>query len=584
MEMDLEESKHEEVPNCNSVCDRELVHCRCGELEERSKKAEGRCVELELDILKKKSENEVLEAKLRALEIDRLAIEDQLQVLKRENGELKKFVSGFEGESKFSSRRERIVDLTAENEDEDNLFQALIENKVLEYEKRRAESEVEVWKEKFRCLQATGTPLNDFPYKLDARTEEKKKGVCLEYGRRARKQLTFEEEKSPNKKLAPSTPGGARPASLCILDISDSENEQTTNIQLPASHNEGIQNVQILGDGTLASPVGSEKELVYGNSSKQTHYDENDEEDVDACNENLLFTPTSRRKRVSNIVTSDSESDEDDIPISKLKRMRLQEKVPGQVVSELNGCSVTATTTLGDNVKGSVTPPRRRVATLRKREGQGRVERNSSIQAGESVYHRGIPTSNNVEADSEEVGSDSEGESLGGFIVESSDVSHADDASSESTEVSDENTSESTEVSDENIDFGEILSKIQRRKDGKSKWEFEGDMLAELGKDSELCMKAVCALYRRQTSDEKFSKETFYNNHQGFSTFDAPRASFLAEFLTDGDPEGGLKKSVTELQEYDPKAVEFCRTMATRYSKQLFEIYKIKEDPHFLPS
>ncbi|KAF5451111.1 hypothetical protein F2P56_031406 [Juglans regia] len=570
MEMDLEESKHEEVPNCNSVCDRELVDCRCSELEERSKKAEGRCVELELDILKKKSENEALEAKLRALEIDRLAIEDRLKVLKRENDELKKCVCGFEGESKVSSRRERIVDLTAENEDEDNLFQVLIENKVLDCEKKRAESEVQVWKEKFKCLQATGTSLNDFPYKHDAHTKEKKKGVCLEYGRRARKQLTFEEEKSPNKKLAPSTPGGARPASICILDISDSENEQTTNIQLPASHNEGIQNVQILGDGTLASPVGSEKEVVYGNSSKQTNYDE---EEVDAFNKNLLFTLPSRRKRVLNIVTSDSESDEDHIPISKLKRMRLQEKVPGQVVSELNGCSVTATTNLGDNVEGSVTPPRHRLATLRKCEGQGGVERNSSIQADESIYHRGIPTSNNVEADSEEFGSDSEGESLGGFIVESPDVSHADDASSESPEVSDENS-----------DFGEILSKIQRRKDGKSKWEFEGDMLAELGKDTELCMKAVCALYRRQTSDEKSSKETFYYNHRGFSKFDAPRASSLAEFLTDGDPGGGLKKSVTELQQFNPKAVELCRTLATRYSKQLFEIYEINEDPHFLPS
>jgi hypothetical protein len=62
------------------------------------------------------------------------------------------------------------------------------------------------------------------------------------------------------------------------------------------------------------------------------------------------------------------------------------------------------------------------------------------------------------------------------------------------------------------------------------------------------------------------------------------RGSALAEFLTDGDPGGGLKKSVTELQEYDPKAVQLCRRLATHYSKQLFEIYKNKEDPLFLPS
>ena len=59
------------------------------------------------------------------------------------------------------------------------------------------------------------------------------------------------------------------------------------------------------------------------------------------------------------------------------------------------------------------------------------------------------------------------------------------------------------------------------------------------------------------------------------------RGSTLAEFLTNGDPRGGLKKSVKELQEYDPKAVELCRTLAIRYSKQLYEIYKNKEDPFF---
>lgn len=63
------------------------------------------------------------------------------------------------------------------------------------------------------------------------------------------------------------------------------------------------------------------------------------------------------------------------------------------------------------------------------------------------------------------------------------------------------------------------------------------------------------------------------------------RASSLAEFLMDGDAGGGLKKSVTQMiQGYGPEAVEFCRTMATRYSKQLFEIYKKNEDPHFVPS
>lgn len=62
------------------------------------------------------------------------------------------------------------------------------------------------------------------------------------------------------------------------------------------------------------------------------------------------------------------------------------------------------------------------------------------------------------------------------------------------------------------------------------------------------------------------------------------RGSRLAEFLTDGDATGDVKKSAKELQEYDPNAVELCRKLATHYSKQLFEIYKNKEDALFLSS
>lgn len=57
----------------------------------------------------------------------------------------------------------------------------------------------------------------------------------------------------------------------------------------------------------------------------------------------------------------------------------------------------------------------------------------------------------------------------------------------------------------------------------------------------------------------------------------------MAEFLTDGDPQSDLKKSVQDLQEYDRKGIELCRKLAIHYSKQLFDIYKNKEDPLFLP-
>ncbi|XP_058195058.1 uncharacterized protein LOC131311585 [Rhododendron vialii] len=140
------------------------------------------------------------------------------------------------------------------------------------------------------------------------------------------------------------------------------------------------------------------------------------------------------------------------------------------------------------------------------------------------------------------------------------------------------------DLSDDNVDFNEVLSKLRRSRGHKVEWEFEADMLAAFGKDPELCMKGICALYRKQTADEKIGKFTYYSNQQGFSHCDALRGSILAKFLTEGDPQGDVKKSVEELREYDPKAPELCRTLATHYSKQLFAIYKSKEDPLFLLS
>ncbi|OVA06390.1 hypothetical protein BVC80_8981g28 [Macleaya cordata] len=52
----------------------------------------------------------------------------------------------------------------------------------------------------------------------------------------------------------------------------------------------------------------------------------------------------------------------------------------------------------------------------------------------------------------------------------------------------------------------------------------------------------------------------------------------------DGDLEGDLKKSVKELEMFDPKALEECKRLAKHYSKQLLTIYQNKEDSFFLPN
>lgn len=369
----------------------------------------------------------------------------------------------------------------------------------------------------------------------------------LNIGRRIGKRLQFEEDKS--KKMAPSTPC-VRSLSIGVIDICDSDDEKEEQPCVDRKSN---------GDAK-----------------------DDDIENLNDCDDGevVLSVLTPKRKRASKVVVSDSEneendSDDDDVPICKLKRIR--KMISGGLNSELS-------TLPGDDDDdiSNVATPRRRLVSLRELEGQKRMEKDSS--------------KDNVNDESKD-DSSSNSDSKDEFIVESSDESNYEDSSEDESEDSE--------------DFGEIISQLNRSNRGKSSWEFEADMLAALGKDPELCMRAVCALYRRQTSDEQMSKETFVNNLRGFSKFDAKRynklksiayscylcivllsyniklsvlayrGSDLAQFLTNGGFD--LNKSVEDLKAYDPSGVEKCRTLAIRYSRQLFEIYKNKEDPHFLP-
>ncbi|XP_024022337.1 uncharacterized protein LOC21394715 [Morus notabilis] len=589
----------------------------------------GDCVVSELDIEKKETEYEALEAKLRAVEAEKLAIEEQLEALKREIDELKERIhsgkDGFKTDFGGAKRIERVVDLTGDGLDEDRTTELMLVNTVLEIEKQRAERDAKAWENKFKelrlqmldmqknfvsggeqwllagmsdgskekfvdlvdfvpilrspdkwigDLKPAGSASNYTPCKRDDWIKEEPKGVCLdstvEYttNQRVRRQLAFKQEKSSCKKMAPSTPAATRPSSRTIVDIVDSDEEpNNTRVKLPNDD---------AGDGKIVSPlecalegnVTSEKGMTREMSLKQTNCDRNNVEDIGACKEKIPPVPTPKRKRAQNMVMSDTDSDSDDnIPISRLKRMNL-----GDIGPVHNDSYVNANTSV-DTKKESATRPRRRLVPLRKCRGKGRSEEKPSSDTTESRCGRGISTHVDSEDDESDVtGSDDEDETLGGFIVDSSDESKGDEVSGE-TDGS----------SDEEEDLSKILSNFQRKREKNSKWELEGDMLADFGKDDELCMKAVCALYRQQTADEKASKGSLHHNNRGFNKFDAFRGTSLAEFLTGGDPQGDLKVSVKDLEKYDSKAVEWCRNWATKYSKQLFAIYENKEDPLFLP-
>uniref|UniRef100_A0A1J3FXZ8 Uncharacterized protein n=1 Tax=Noccaea caerulescens TaxID=107243 RepID=A0A1J3FXZ8_NOCCA len=278
-----------------------------------------------------------------------------------------------------------------------------------------------------------------------------------------------------------------------------------------------------------------------------------EDEDVEDCEVNTN-TPLGDRKR-KRVITSDSENDdEDNIPISILKNLKpVKQETSGLVDSQRQ---------------------RRVSSRLRKQ----RVLEESFTSTSERLV--GIPTTANAEDDEteeeeeeEEEESGGERDSLDGFIV-------ADEISSEK---SDETEGDDDAPEEESVTgYEEVMSRLRRdKKPEKRKWEYETDMLAAFGKDPELCMRAVCVLYRFQTEDEKVSRTSHVVNGRGFSKFDAERGTRIGQFLTDRDPEGDLTKSVEELKSFEFDAVEICGELASRYSKQLFEIYNNREDPFF---
>jgi hypothetical protein len=87
------------------------------------------------------------------------------------------------------------------------------------------------------------------------------------------------------------------------------------------------------------------------------------------------------------------------------------------------------------------------------------------------------------------------------------------------------NSDDSSSASDEDdVDLllDQLPLKVQRNKDNR-KWESEADMLAEFEKDPELCMKAVCALYRQQTCVRNSPLGLSFSSNQGFNKADALR-------------------------------------------------------------
>lgn len=274
-------------------------------------------------------------------------------------------------------------------------------------------------------------------------------------------------------------------------------------------------------DDSSSSATLSGKKLT-----KQGYQHEADLGLEDVNNETKLL----KRKR-----TSPSNSKDDSGGIKEPRAKKCQVLIQGPESAPVNYCAATTMFSGSDDRRNIFNQSRQAPTILRQYEEEIRVGQNSQIQQRELVLD----------------GSDGE---------QSSSSSDSDD-----------------------FDFPNdsmVIKPTQANRIHK-KWKSEADMVATLEQDEELRLRAVCALFGQQAAVQKSSNfmSTFQN--QGFDKVDATRGTALFEFLTNGDPQGKLKKSTMELLADDPGGFRDCKRLTIKYSKQLFEMWQVKGDPLF---
>lgn len=343
--------------------------------------------------------------------------------------------------------------------------------------------------------------------------------------RQVRQKLLFNEERSSYKKETPVRENCAKSREDVVV-VSDDEMDI---VAPPLSPNVGNSRFE----ETYRNMKGPalQKSLRGIHSDLQTAAEEN----ASSSEENITLSFTPKRKHASKVIASDNEGededdDDDKVPLSRLKMKKLAEVTDIKPFLSPVQRSGKSPTISSDNDSVEITPSRRRIIPLREcgetkckgkksypshsiGENLSSKTDNVAFETSEASYQtqqKAAPESHPEADEVAHVESDSEGESLGGFIVQESDGSESKGSFADSSEDEAENRKE----------LKQLLEGIRRKKD-TSKWEYEADLLSSFSQEPVLCMKAVCALYRQQTSDEKSMKGSLYANNRGFSKFDA---------------------------------------------------------------
>lgn len=121
-------------------------------------------------------------------------------------------------------------------------------------------------------------------------------------------------------------------------------------------------------------------------------------------------------------------------------------------------------------------------------------------------------------------------------------------------------------------DSTETTTETSKKKGGGNRYPFEtkAQIVARIDTDDEYVMEAMGILYRRQTEDERETKETKYKNRRGFMSSHAVNGTKLVE------------KVLYLGEEWTDEDLAQARSIARRYGKQLaahFRAEKLAQSP-----
>ncbi|XP_057477226.1 uncharacterized protein LOC130764942 [Actinidia eriantha] len=102
------------------------------------------------------------------------------------------------------------------------------------------------------------------------------------------------------------------------------------------------------------------------------------------------------------------------------------------------------------------------------------------------------------------------------------------------TDVSDTSDSEDSSSSDSDSEYERMIEILRKTNGDRKTWAFKADMISDFERDPELCMNAVCALYRHQSCKVKSVTSCLLSKNRGFNQFDALRGTTLANILLMG--------------------------------------------------